>query len=110
MATVLNLSINGLAGDYEILVVPGTVVGLSVAKIKPNSGKFIGGARGAMIQNQAAAGGVVYRMDGGDPGVADANTLAAGDSLLIYGSQNLEQFKALRSTATSGKLLVTYFY
>jgi hypothetical protein len=110
MATVLDLNLSGLAGDFEILAVPGTVVALSAVKIKPNSGKFIGGARGAMIQNQVAAGAIVYRLDGGDPVVADANTLAAGDSVLLHGSQNLEKFRALRSTSTSGKLLITYFY
>lgn len=110
MATVINAVGLGLAGDFQILTVPGTVVALTAAKIKPNSGKFLGGARAAMIHNQPGAGAIDYRFDGGTPGVGDSNTLEAGGTLIIGGSQNLEQFKAIRSTSSSGKLLVTYFY
>jgi hypothetical protein len=93
------------AVDFERLAVGSTVVTLTATKLDPiNGGQVIG----AFMTAETAQ--LRYRFDGGTVNAAtNGHLLNSGDSFTIWGSDNLSQFKTIRSTGTSGVLQVTYF-
>jgi hypothetical protein len=100
---------NRIPGGYEVLTVGVAVVGLSLDKIKPQSGPYAGiSARAAMISSES--GDLRFRIDGGQPTAGNGHYLVSGDALVLSGTQALQQFRALRVGDTNGTLRVTYFY
>jgi hypothetical protein len=100
---------NRIPGDYEVVTAGASPVGLSADKIKPATGPYARlSARAAMISLED--GDVRFRIDGGQPGASDGHYLVSGDTLVVSGTQALQQFKGIRVGAASGTLRVTYFY
>ncbi len=100
---------NRIPGDYEVVTVGAAVIGLTLSKIKPVSGPYARmSARAAMISSEN--GDVRFRIDGGQPSAAAGHYLVNGDTLVLSGTQALQQFKAIRAGTADCALQVTYFY
>jgi hypothetical protein len=100
---------NRIPGDYEEATVGTAAVGLSLAKIKPQSGPYARlAARAALISLEE--GDIRFRMDGGQPSASNGHYLSSGDTLVLSGTQALTQFQAIRAADVNGTLRVTYFY
>ncbi len=100
---------NRIPGDYEVLTVDTAVMGLSLAKIKPDTGPYARmSARAAMISSES--GDLRFRIDGGQPSAADGHYLVSGDTLVLSGTQAMQQFQAVQTGSASATLRVTYFY
>lgn len=87
-----------LAHAYEAISVTATAVGLTAAKAQRANRAFI----------TAETAQMRFRYDGTAPESSEGHLLEIGDSLIIEGTQNLENFKAIKTGATSGALKVTY--
>lgn len=100
---------NRIPGDYEVVTVGGAAVGLSLDKIKPQSGIYARlSARAALLTLED--GDVRFRIDGGQPSASSGHYLTSGDVLVLTGTQALTQFQAFMAGDVSGTLRVTYFY
>lgn len=49
-----------------------------------------------------------YRIDGGEPTATEGHLLNPGDKLSINSHSDLNNFKAIRTTGTNGRILTTY--
>ncbi len=100
---------NRIPGDYEEVAVATTSVGLSLSKIKPQTGPYARlSARAALISVEQ--GDVRFRIDGGQPSASLGHVLTSGDTLVLDGTQALTQFLAIRAAEVNSILKVTYFY
>ena len=100
---------NRIPGDYEVVTVGTVVIGLSLSKIKPASGPYARmSARAAMISSEN--GDLRFRIDGGQPTAGDGHYLVDSDTLVLSGTQALQQFKAVKAGDTNSTLRVTFFY
>ncbi len=100
---------NRIPGDYEVLTVGATVVGLGRSKIRPTTGPYARMmARAAMISLED--GDIRFRLDGGQPTAGDGHSLVSGDNLVLSGYQALSKFLAIRTGDNDSTLRVTYFY
>ena len=100
---------NRIPGEYEVVTVGAAVVGLSANKIKPLTGDYARmSARAALVSSED--GDLRFRIDGGQPGASDGHYLVSGDTLVLTGTQALQQFLAIRAGTTNVTLRVTYFY
>ena len=100
---------NRIPGEYEELSVGVSAVGLSEAKIKPLTGAYARlSARAALMSSEN--GDIRFRIDGGLPSVSSGHYLTSGDTLVLTGTQAIQQFRAIRCGDTSAVLKVTYFY
>ena len=100
---------NRIPGDYEEVTVGVTVAGFSQAKIMPTTGPYARlSARAALVSSEN--GDIRFRIDGGLPSASSGHYLTNGDTLVITGTQAIQQFRAIRSGDTDGVLRVTYFY
>jgi len=55
-------------------------------------------------------GDIRCRIDGGQPTASDGHYFTSGDTLVLSGTQGLEQFQAIRAGEANATLRVTYFY
>lgn len=92
-----------MALDYEEISVGNTVVGLSQSKVSPANAPAM---TLAFITVEDAP--VRYRYDGGDPSATAGHLANVGSSITLFGTNNLRQFKAIRSSTTNARLIVTY--
>jgi hypothetical protein len=100
---------NRIPGEYEVVTVGAAAVGLSAGKIKPESGPYANmSARAALLSLEE--GDMRFRLDGTPPTAADGHYLTSGDTLVLTGTQAMEQFQAVRAGEAGGTLRVTYFY
>jgi hypothetical protein len=100
---------NRIPGEYEVVTVGATVTGLTPTKITPVSGPYARmSARAALVSSEN--GDLRFRIDGGQPGVNDGHYLVSGDTLVLTGTQALQQFQAIRTGDVNATLRVTYFY
>ncbi len=100
---------NRIPGDYEVLTVGAAVTSLTASKIKPDSGPYARmSARAAMISSES--GDIRFRIDGGQPTAGSGHYFVNGDTLVLSGTQALQQFLAIKAGDNSGTLTVTYFY
>ncbi|MCX5891604.1 MAG: hypothetical protein NTW80_01270 [Deltaproteobacteria bacterium] len=91
------------------MTVGATVMGLSRSKINPDTGPYARmAARAAMISSESAD--LRFRIDGGQPSAGDGHYLVSGDTLVLSGTQALQQLQAIRTGDVSATLRVTYFY
>ncbi len=88
---------------YEAITVGATAVGFTTATFLPSNARA---ATRAVITAETAQ--IRFRWDGTDPTASEGHLLEIGDSYPIEGTQNLRQFKAIRTGATSATLRVTY--
>jgi hypothetical protein len=100
---------NRIPGDYEEVTAGASVVGLLSQKINPLSGPYARmSARAALMSSENAD--IRFRIDGGHPSASSGHYLTSGDTLVLTGTQAIQQFRAIRSGDTDGMLRVTYFY
>jgi hypothetical protein len=100
---------NRIPGEYEVLTVGAQVVGLSMEKIKPQTGAYARlSARAALLSLEG--GDLRFRIDGGQPSASNGHYFTSGDTLVLTGTQTLQKFLAIRMGEVSGTLRVTYFY
>jgi hypothetical protein len=100
---------NRIPGEYEVVTVGATVTGLTPTKITPVSGPYARmSARAALVSSEN--GDLRFRIDGGQPGANDGHYLVSGDTLVLTGTQALQQFQAIRTGDANATLRVTYFY
>jgi hypothetical protein len=100
---------NRIPGDYEEITVGDSAVGMSSTKIKPHTGPYARlSARATLISLENAD--IRFRVDGELPSVSSGHYLTSGDTLVLTGTQAIQQFLAIRSGDTDGGLRVTYFY
>lgn len=96
-------------GDYEVVEVGVSALGLSAEKIRPTSGPFAGASASAALLS-LEAGDIRFRLDGGQPSAVNGHYLTSGDTLVLTATGALGNFKAIRAGEQSGTLRVTYFY
>jgi hypothetical protein len=100
---------NRIPGDYEELTVGDSAVALSSEKILPTEGPYARlSARAALISSEN--GDIRFRIDEGLPSVSIGHYLTSGDTLVLTGTQAIQQMRAIRSGDTDAVLRVTYFY
>ncbi len=100
---------NRIPGDYEVVAVGTAAVSLSLSKIKPSCGAYARmSARAAMISSEN--GDLRFRIDGGQPSASEGHFLVNGDTLVLSGTQALQQFLASKAGEADCTLRVTYFY
>jgi hypothetical protein len=100
---------NRIPGDYEDITVADSPVGMSNSKINPHTGPYARlSARATLISLEN--GDIRFRIDGGQPSLSSGHYLTSGDTLVLTGTQAIQQFRAIRSGDTDGGLRVTYFY
>jgi hypothetical protein len=100
---------NRIPGDYEEVTAGVSVVSFSTAKIKPTTGPYARmSARAALVSSEN--GDLRFRIDGGLPSLSSGHYLTSGDTLVLTGTQAIQQFRGIRCGDTNGVLRVTYFY
>jgi hypothetical protein len=100
---------NRIPGDYEAITVSDTAVGCSAEKIMPTTGPYARmSARAALVSSKE--GDIRFRIDGGLPTVSIGHYLTNGDTLVLTGTQAIQQFRGIKCADTDGVLRVTYFY
>jgi len=100
---------NRIPGDYEEVTVGVSVGGLTQAKIMPTTGPYARlAARAALVS--AENGDIRFRIDGGLPSASIGHYLTSGDTLVLTGTQAIQQFRGIRCGDTNAVLKVTYFY
>ena len=101
---------NSVPGNFELVTVGTSTAYFSRGKISPNSGPYAGMTSKAVLVS-LEGGEIRFRLDGtGPPTTTHGHTMTSGDALLIYGTQAIDQFRAIRLGGTDGTLQVTYFY
>jgi hypothetical protein len=85
------------AYDHEVITVSAVAIGLTANKLSP--------AEAALIS--CAGGGVRYWLDGTAPTASEGHPLAAGETILVHGQNNLRGLRFVRETADAA-LAVTY--
>jgi hypothetical protein len=100
---------NRIPGDYEVLTVGAQAMGLAAGKIKPQTGPYARmSARAALLSSEG--GDIRFRIDGGQPTADNGHYLTSGDTLVLTGTQALQQLRVIKGGDASGTLRVTYFY
>ena len=100
---------NRIPGDYEEVTVGDSAVALSSEKIMPTTGPYARmAARAALLSSEN--GDIRFRIDGGLPSASSGHYLTSGDTLVLTGTQAIQQLRAIRNGETDGVLRVTYFY
>ncbi len=103
-------SSNKVPGNHEILTVTDAIAYFSRSKIKPTWGTFMDMyAQAVLVSNEG--GDIRFRIDNiGPPTLTHGHILSNGDSLVLIGTQAINQFRAIKLGETNGTLQVTYFY
>lgn len=88
----------GAADDQERVTVTDSVTTLTAAKA----------ARADRIFVTAETADMRFYYHGGDPSASAGHLIGDGDTLTLYGTENIKNFKAIRTGGTSGHLEVTF--
>ena len=91
--------------SYEAITVATVAIGFTASKLVPDSATPPGQA---FVTVETAS--CRFRMDGSDPTSTEGHLLQVGDSINVTGTQNLYNFRAIRDTATSATLRVSYLH
>lgn len=94
------------AFGFEALAVTGTAGGFTAATYDPVGATSNPPAISAQVQCQVAQ--VRYRVDGTDPTAAIGILLEVGDEIVIWGTQDIKAFSAIRTGGTSATLATTF--
>ncbi len=65
-------------------------------------------ARAVLVTSEN--GDIRFRIDGGLPSTSLGHYFTNGDTLVLTGTQAIQQFRGIRCGDTNGVLKVTYFY
>ena len=93
------------AFDHEVITVSTPAIGLTAGKLAPSTGSGGPPAEAALIS--CAGAGVRYWLDGATPTASEGHPLAAGETILVHGQNNLRGLRFVRETADAA-LAVTY--
>lgn len=101
----LTLAAAGLYADdrFEQIVVAGTAIGFTAAKIDP-----AGQPQGQIASCRARTAEMSVTYDGTTPTASVGILLEPGDWLVVTGHDRLRRFLAIRTGATTGGLDCTY--
>lgn len=101
---------NAVPGKFEVLTVGTSSAYFTRSLIKPTTGTYAGmTAQAALLTLEG--GDIRFRIDGNAPPTATTGHLmVSGDTLLLIGSQAINQFRAVRAGDTDGRLTATYFF
>ena len=91
------------AMGHETVTVGASAIGFTSTTITPSSGRP---ADRAFVTGETAQ--VRYTYDGTTPTSTVGHILDIGDILVIEGIVNVQNFKAIRTTGTSGSIVCTY--
>ena len=84
--------------DYESVTVADTAIGCTAAKA----------ARAELAFITAETAQMRFRYDGTAPTATEGHVLEPGETLTLKGTLNVQNFLAIRTSATSGVLRITY--
>ena len=93
------------ATTWESITVSDTAIGFSAALYLTGNNK----AQTVMIQLDGGDS-IRWKCDGGTPTASAGNLLSLGDKMIIYGEDNIKNFKAIRTGSTDGELNCTYYF
>lgn len=91
---------------YEALTISSTAVALTAATYAPS------GAREALVALiTVEANTIRYRQDGTAPTATEGHQRISGNEsvVLIYGRQNIRNFRAIRQDVADATIRITYF-
>lgn len=89
---------------YEAITVSTTAVGFTAATFAPSNAREAVAAMFTVESNP-----VRYRYDGTAPTATEGHrAVAANDPIIIYGRQNIRNFKSIREGAADATVRVTY--
>lgn len=97
----------GQAFAYESITVSTSAVGLTASKIVPTSGPLRPAFEAFLTLEPT--NGIRYRLDGTDPTDTEGHPLAGGGTVTITGTNNLKNFRMIRSGGADATVKVTYF-
>lgn len=89
--------------DYESVTVSTVAISLTKDKFNPADGRPASGAY-ITVENASCR----FRCDGTAPTSTEGHQLSAGDTVMIYGNNNLRYFQAIRDTGVDAMLRVSY--
>ena len=89
---------------FESVTVAGTAIGPTATILVTTNGKPI-----VEMLGRLETGQVRFTLDGTTPTSSVGTLLEVGDMITVKGGANIAQFKAIRTTGTSGALKLTYF-
>lgn len=92
------------AVDYEDVTVSSSAVGLTASKLKNADNMPRTAVR---ITFEGAE--MRLRHDGGTPTASVGHRVNDGDALVLFGDNNLKNFKAIRSGTVDGTMRITYY-
>lgn len=87
--------------DFETITVAGTAIGLTASKIEASPKP-----KQVMITSETAP--LRYKVDGSDPTASVGHFMSPRSSLILEGRSQINNFKAIRTGATSAELSCTY--
>ncbi len=88
---------------YESITVAATAIGFTTATCRPTNAPAASRAICSLETGQ-----IRFRYDGTDPTAAEGHILDTSRTLEVVGIQNILNFRAIATGATSGILKVTY--
>ena len=98
-----------IPGDYEEVTVGVTAGDFPTRRSCPITGPYARmSARATLMSSEN--GDIRFRIDGGLPSTSSGHYFTSGDTLVLTGTQAIQQFRGIRSGDTNGVLRVTYFY
>lgn len=99
---LLNKALNPHAVNYEQVIIDNTAGGVALDAIK-----YDGAFRAVIVVSSAA---IRYRIDGkGAPTTASGMYADVGDTIILESFEDMQHFRAIRTTTTSATIDVTYF-
>jgi hypothetical protein len=97
--------------DKEAITVSTTAIGGTAAKIQHqvSSGSPVGYRATAAILQVTSANPLYLTFDGTTPSATNGINLATGDTMYIYGYQNISSLRMVRNGASDSAVNILYF-
>lgn len=89
---------------FEALAVAASAIGFTAASVSPTGGA----GRATMVSVQVEGAPVRYRMDGTSPTATVGTLIQDGGEIQVFGSQDIDSIKFIRSTGVSATLNCHY--
>jgi len=95
---------------FETITVAAVSIGFTAATINPTvAGRPASQTRAELAVFNCELGTLRYRLDGTDPTASVGNLLNIGDTISVYGYNNIKNFRMIRVTGTSASCSAHYF-
>ena len=112
-----SITVNGdlVARDFETLAIDNTAGGVGFTSTKMNKSRTTNSPYDAIqrcvevlvtFEDQPAR----YTVDGTAPTTTVGHLIAAGDTAIIQGFENISKFRAIRTGGTNSAAAITYFF